>query len=76
MPPRRSREDEEIGAKVRASFIASARIYGAWRVRHNVLAEGVDCGLHRIERLMQARRTWGRLHFRLPVCMTAKRAQG
>jgi putative transposase len=53
-PSRRSREDEEIGAKVRASFIASARTYGARRVWRDVLAEGVDCGLHRIERLMQA----------------------
>lgn len=27
---------------------------GRWRVWRDVLAEGVDCGLHRIERLMQA----------------------
>lgn len=53
-PSRRSREDEEIGAKVRASFIASARTYGARRVWRDVLADGVDCGLHRIERLMKA----------------------
>ncbi len=39
---------------MRASFIASARTYGARRVWRDVLAEGVDCGLHRIERLMQA----------------------
>jgi putative transposase len=36
-PSRRSREDEEIGAKVRASFIASARTYGARRVWRDVL---------------------------------------
>jgi len=53
-PSKRSREDEEIGAKVRASFVASARTYGARRVWRDVLAEGVDCGLHRIERLMKA----------------------
>jgi putative transposase len=29
---RRSHSDEELGAKVRASFIASNRTYGAWRV--------------------------------------------
>jgi putative transposase len=29
---RRSRGDEEIGVKVRASFLASDRSYGAWRV--------------------------------------------
>jgi putative transposase len=39
---------------VRASFIASARTYGARRVWRDVLAEGIDCGLHRIERLMRA----------------------
>jgi putative transposase len=53
-PSRRAREDEIIGAKVRASFIASARTYGARRVWRDVLAEGVSCGLHRIERLMRA----------------------
>jgi putative transposase len=53
-PSRRSREDEEIGAKVRASFIASARTYGARRVWRDVMADGIDCGLHRIERLMRA----------------------
>lgn len=52
-PSRRAREDEAIGAKARASFIASARTYGARRVWRDVLAEGVSCGLHRIERLMR-----------------------
>ena len=50
---RRSRNDEELGAKVRASFVASDRTYGARRVWHDLLAEGVGCGLHRIERLMR-----------------------
>jgi putative transposase len=50
---RRSRSNEELGAKVRASFIASDRTYGARRVWHDMLAEGVSCGLHRIERLMR-----------------------
>ena len=50
---RRSRKDEEVGAKVRASFFASDRTYGARRVWHDMLAEGVSCGLHRIERLMR-----------------------
>ncbi|MGC1346400.1 MAG: IS3 family transposase [Methyloceanibacter sp.] len=50
---RRSRSDEEIGAKVRASFLASDRTYGARRVWHDLLAEGVRCCLHRIERLMR-----------------------
>jgi len=49
----RSRSDEDVGAKVRASFVASDRTYGARRVWHDLLAEGVRCGLHRIERLMR-----------------------
>ena len=50
---KRSRSDEELGAKVRASFLASDRTYGARRVWHDMLAEGIECGLHRIERLMR-----------------------
>jgi hypothetical protein len=50
---RRSRSDEDVGAKVRASFLASDRTYGARRVWHDLLADGVSCGLHRIERLMR-----------------------
>src|SRR5262249_59917002 len=49
----RSRSDEELGAKVRASFSASDRTYGARRVWRDLLAEGLSCGLHRIERLMR-----------------------
>lgn len=52
-PSRRAREDDEIGAKIRASHIGSYRTYGARRVWHDLLAEGVSCGLHRIERLMR-----------------------
>jgi putative transposase len=50
---RRCRSDEELGAKVRASLLASDRTYGARRVWRDLLAEGVSCGLHRIERLMR-----------------------
>jgi putative transposase len=50
---KRSRTDEAIGAVVRTSFIASARTYGARRVWHDVLAEGMSCGLHKVERLMR-----------------------
>ena len=49
----RSRSKEGLGAKVHASFLASDRTYGARRVWHDLLAEGVRCGLHRIERLMR-----------------------
>jgi putative transposase len=49
----RSRSDEELGVKVRASFLASDRTYGARRVWRDLLADGLSCGLHRIERLMR-----------------------
>ena len=49
----RSRSDEELGAKVRASFLASDRTYRARRVWHDMLAEGMSCGLHPIEQLMR-----------------------
>ena len=49
----RSRSDEELGAKVRASFLGSDRTYGARRVWKDLAAEGVFSGLHRIERLMR-----------------------
>ncbi len=53
-PSQRARDDEVIGARVRASHIGSYRTYGARRVWHDLLAEGISCGLHRVERLMQA----------------------
>jgi putative transposase len=49
----RSLADEAMMSTVRASFVASARTYGARRVWRDVLAEGFACGLHRIERLMR-----------------------
>jgi putative transposase len=52
-PSHRSRSDEELTAKVRMSFIGSDRTYGARRIWKDVLADGVSCGLHRIERLMR-----------------------
>lgn len=51
-PSQRARDDDEIGARVRASHVGSYRTYGARRVWHDLLAEGLFCGLHRIERLM------------------------
>jgi putative transposase len=53
-PSARARSDEGLAVKVRQSFVASDRTYGARRVWHDVLAEGLSCGLHRIERLMRA----------------------
>ncbi|NLR73017.1 IS3 family transposase [Novosphingobium sp. ERN07] len=53
-PSARLRSGEDVGARVRASFISSYRTYGARRVWHDLLAEGLSCGLHRVERLMRA----------------------
>ncbi len=63
----RSRSDEELSTKVRASFIGSDRTYGARRVWHDLLAEGVSCGLHRIERLMRLQALKARPRRRSPA---------
>jgi len=52
-PSARARDNEVLAARVRASFLDSDRTYGARRVWRDVLAEGIACGLHRIERLMR-----------------------
>ena len=49
----RSRRDEMLSAKIRGSFVVSDRTYGARRVWHDLLATGIECGLHAIERLMR-----------------------
>ena len=46
-------QDEVIGQQVKASFLAGDRAYGARRVWHDLLAEGMSCGLHKVERLMR-----------------------
>lgn len=51
-PSARARSNEEFGGKVRPSFIFSYWTYGARRVWHDLLAEGLSGGLHRVERLM------------------------
>ena len=53
-PSARAVADEKIAPQVRSSFLASDRIYGARRVWHDVLAAGLRCGLHKVERLMRA----------------------
>jgi len=52
-PSARAQSDDAVGRKIKASFTLSDRTYGARRVWRDVLAEGVDCGLHRVERLMR-----------------------
>jgi putative transposase len=72
----RARTDEELAAKVRASFLASGRIYGARRVWRDVLAEGVPCGLHRIERLMKLQALRARPRRRRPPLDQGERLTG
>ena len=52
-PSARARANDQLLTKVRASFLASDRTYGARRVWHDLLADGASCGRHRIERLMR-----------------------
>ena len=52
-PSDRSRRDDVLTWEVRKSFLDSDRTYGARRVWHDVLAAGLSCGLHAIERLMR-----------------------
>ena len=52
-PSVRTRTDEPLLIRVRASVLTSARTDGARRVWHDLLVERIACGLHRIERLMR-----------------------
>lgn len=58
-PSVRSRQDEALVTAIDRSFKSSDRTYGARRVWHDVLAEGLSCGLHRVERLMRENWTAG-----------------
>lgn len=53
-PSERSRMDAVLLERINQSFRSSDRTYGARRVWHDLLADGVACGLHRVERLMRA----------------------
>ena len=52
-PSARARANDQLLSRVRTSFLASDRTYGARRVWHDLLADGVSCSRHRIERLMR-----------------------
>ena len=52
-PSKRALDDAVLLAGIRSSFAGSDRTYGSRRVWHDVLAEGLEAGLHRIERLMR-----------------------
>ena len=52
-PAKRTLDNEALLAAIRQSFTSSDRTYGARGVWHDLLAEGFNYGLHRIERLMR-----------------------
>jgi len=52
-PSERSLRHEELTRSIRRSFLDSDRTYGARRVWRDLLAAGLDCGLHAVERLMR-----------------------
>ena len=54
-PSAHARHDDVLATAVDRSFTSSDRTYGARRVWHDVLAEGLSCGLHRVERIMRER---------------------
>ena len=72
----RALADDVLTTKVRASFVASSRTYGARRVWHDVLADGAACGLHRIERLMRIQALRARPRRRGLPADTGTRAMG
>ncbi len=48
---RLTQRDAAIAVVMRASFVLSARTYGARRIRRHARAEGFVLGLHNVERL-------------------------
>lgn len=52
-PSAHARHDDVLATAIDRSFKSSDRTYGARRVWHDVLAEGLSCGLHRVERIMR-----------------------
>ncbi len=53
VPSARALTDATLTPAIDRSFKASDRSYGARRVWRDVLAEGLACGLHKVERLMR-----------------------
>ena len=52
-PSDRALRHEAMTVSIRQSFLDSDRTYGARRVWHDLLAAGITCGLHAVERLMK-----------------------
>jgi putative transposase len=71
-PSVRSRSDDAVGRQVKTRFLASNRTYGARRVWRDRLAEGINCGLHRIEPLMRLQALLARPRRRRPPKVIAR----
>ncbi len=52
-PSDRTRQHKTMAVAIRQSFLDSDRTYGARRVWRDLLAAGIRCGLHAVERLMR-----------------------
>ncbi|MBB3771666.1 transposase InsO family protein [Angulomicrobium tetraedrale] len=52
-PSAHSRHDDGLATTINGSFKSSDRTYGARRIWHDVLAEGLSCRLHRVQRFMR-----------------------
>ncbi len=52
-PSDRTRQHKTMAVAIRQSFLDSDRTYGARRVWRDLLAAGIGCGLHAVERLMR-----------------------
>jgi putative transposase len=61
-PAQRARSEWRSAA--RSSFTLSARTHGVRRVWHDILVEGISCGLHRIERFVRQQALLARLRRR------------
>jgi putative transposase len=53
----RQREDQRLLALIKDSYAGSHGVYGTRRVFGDLREVGETCGLHRIERIMQATRS-------------------
>ena len=51
--PRREQRNEALLTHIRAAYERGRRAYGAPRVHHDLLQQGIPCGRHRIARLMR-----------------------
>ena len=71
-PSARSREDQRLLIHIRAAHRFSRETYGVRRIVHELKAQGIEIGRHRIDRLM--RQAGLKVKSRRPYKITTKRA--